>query len=78
MNIVHNMMAISDDLYAKVVHEVEWHCHEIEMLASWDHSPLGKNARYNELCDLLNRYDEGERSVDLFVEMLEVVLAHVG
>jgi hypothetical protein len=63
------MLAISDDLFLSVSKKLEWVAHDLEMAG------LGSETYpdYQDVCELLNRVGDGERSPDLLVEMIEVI-----
>lgn len=72
-----NMLAISDELFAKLVESAQWIAHRMEMRWLAIGADVTKESYYMDLCDLFRRFDEGERSPDLFVELLEGVLDYV-
>ena len=72
-----NMLAISDELFAELVEKAQWIAHDIEMRWAALGIDVEKDSYYMRLCDLFRRFDEGERSPDLFVELLEGVLDYV-
>ena len=58
----------------ETMRDLYWAIEEVlnEMDMTMDFAALDENPMYSNCCGLLNRYDEGDRSLNLFEEMRDV------